>query len=641
MTSAKVKISNIGGLRGEYNFEFNKGILSSIEGSNSGGKSSIIQALTAALSIPRDCDLDSFFQAEAVKLGIRTDISNSKEGFVHVLASDAYVSIEYDQNELEYIVDSKGVPQKCSDGNPGFLVSGVLSNKSKVIRQLRGQDDRHEPDDFKWAVTELSLAKRYEDVLNFLKTGYDETRLLHSLARNKSKDNEKLLQKQSQLETKKAAIESEITELKENYKAVSDILAKIEKLRESRSEFEKKLSEDTRELREREAQTRREKKILEQLKKKADQKQKEFEAIDIDKLKTETEKHKTRSQTEVSELMKERDALDGILNLFVVAESNIDKDGTLCPLCGKGHLTYTEVNSKVSRLREQRDELNSRIGELNLSVRQKKKQLDDKTIEKKELRDEFEDLRSQIRTIETPFRQQSAIIKNLEFNIRDNSMKIENIDKQISSLSEKVGAGSKKAQQEYLKREKESQKVSDDLAITNQKLSETSVEIGMDVYQPNIAEKIAEGWLKYYETLINYTSKKAEDQRIRASEQFNSTIKDLLERLNFKEFRTVMLNQDYRLYIERFDEKKKDYVFQQVKTLSTSEQMSIALILQVALKETYLPHIPFLLIDDIMEDFDEGRREEVLTYLRGKAKENNWFIISTRLVEGIEGIRVV
>lgn len=641
MTKAKIRIEDIGGLRGEYTFEFERGELNSIEGSNSGGKSSIIQALTAALSIPQDCDLDSFYRAEAIKLGVKTDISSAKEGFVHVLAREGRITVVYDNTELQYAVDSKGTPLQCSDGNPGFLVSGVLSNRSKVIRQLRGQDDRHEPDDFRWAVTELSLAKRYEDVLNLLKEKRDDAKSINTLASKKRKDNESLRKKQSQLRAKKDTIESEIARLKEEYGTVSKTLSEIQDLRRKRSEVAEKVSKETAELKHHKSQSKREEKRLDQLRELAAQKKNDYERIDLKKIKEETENQRQEAQNEISRLMKERDAIDGVLNLFVVAESSIDRKGTTCPLCEKGHLTYDEVSTKVGSLRTQKDELSSRIGHLNLTSRQKRKHLEDKSQEKQDLRDEYEEARIQVKEVETSFDSHSSVMSNLEFNIREGNQQTEQLDKEIAELSEKIGKGSKKAQQEYLKREKQGRAVSDELAVTNQMIYETAVEIGMKAYQPHVAERIAKGWLDLYNDLIEYTSSMAENQRIKAAEQFNSTIKGLMDRLDFKEFRTVMLNQDYRLYVERFDEKKKDYVFQQVKTLSTSEQMSVALILQVALKETYLPHIPFLLIDDIMEDFDEQRREEVLAYLKEKAQENEWYIISTRLVKGLDGIRVV
>jgi DNA repair exonuclease SbcCD ATPase subunit len=94
------------------------------------------------------------------------------------------------------------------------------------------------------------------------------------------------------------------------------------------------------------------------------------------------------------------------------------------------------------------------------------------------------------------------------------------------------------------------------------------------------------------------------------------------------------------LYVERLDPKTSNYVFQPVNTLSESEKLSIALILQVALKETYMPDIPFFILDGVVQDFDEDRRAKVMDYLRGKSEERDWFIVVTQLDEDAARVRV-
>jgi DNA repair exonuclease SbcCD ATPase subunit len=142
------------------------------------------------------------------------------------------------------------------------------------------------------------------------------------------------------------------------------------------------------------------------------------------------------------------------------------------------------------------------------------------------------------------------------------------------------------------------------------------------------------------EELITFAEQRAEEQRQKAAVEFNTNIKKLIESLGFKEFRTIRLDNAYRLYVERLDPKTSNYVFQPVNTLSESEKLSIALILQVALKETYMPDIPFFIIDGVIQDFDEDRRVKVLDYLSNKAEERDWFIVVTRLTEDAAQVRV-
>jgi uncharacterized protein YhaN len=42
---------------------------------------------------------------------------------------------------------------------------------------------------------------------------------------------------------------------------------------------------------------------------------------------------------------------------------------------------------------------------------------------------------------------------------------------------------------------------------------------------------------------------------------------------------------------------------------------------------------PFLIVDDVLEDFDPERRDRVIEYLKDKISKENWFIVATKLVE--------
>jgi uncharacterized protein YhaN len=60
----------------------------------------------------------------------------------------------------------------------------------------------------------------------------------------------------------------------------------------------------------------------------------------------------------------------------------------------------------------------------------------------------------------------------------------------------------------------------------------------------------------------------------------------------------------------------------------------------MALKETYLKNIPFMIIDDVLEEFDAERRDKVIQYLKEKVQEEGWFIIVTKLVKDFGPPRV-
>ena len=80
------------------------------------------------------------------------------------------------------------------------------------------------------------------------------------------------------------------------------------------------------------------------------------------------EANKTKIEQEVNELIKQRNNLDGKLNLYIIAERSIrenQKDKVPCPLCTTGYVTYKEILKNLKDQREKRATLNSKILELN------------------------------------------------------------------------------------------------------------------------------------------------------------------------------------------------------------------------------------------------------------------------------------
>ena len=114
----------------------------------------------------------------------------------------------------------------------------------------------------------------------------------------------------------------------------------------------------------------------------------------------------------------------------------------------------------------------------------------------------------------------------------------------------------------------------------------------------------------------------------------------MIKKLGFEELVNVRLNDKYKLYIERIGGHGEETVIQQIKSLSASEKLAIALILQSALRNTYLNEIPFFLIDGIIEDFDEDRRKEVIEYLKQLTAEENIIVIATKLNEELPSIKI-
>ena len=78
---------------------------------------------------------------------------------------------------------------------------------------------------------------------------------------------------------------------------------------------------------------------------------------------------------------------------------------------------------------------------------------------------------------------------------------------------------------------------------------------------------------------------------------------------------------------------RKDNTSQPINSLSGGEKVVVSSLLQISAKETYNRDIPFIVGDDIILKMDDERREVFETYLKSIAKDNDWFVILTRVTD--------
>jgi DNA repair exonuclease SbcCD ATPase subunit len=649
---ARLHIRDIGGLKkGDFIFRSDK--LNIIESANSSGKTSIVKALTGILSIPKNGAFPELIFGEALKLGVKTDPHNPFEGFVNVHANQGHVNLEFNSTKEEYIVQQNGnVLIAPEHGDERFLLAGVLSNNSRVLRQLRGLDER-EPDDFKWAVEELSYAQRYFAVSEVLKTWKEDFVETQELV-NKSIDELKpLVERQSTIERKLEKLDSEISGLTEILagtrveieKLVTGRNESLGKLNRWKEEMQKKTIEKTRITRTQLTPKLNDLKKAQVDHKKAESKL-EITRKEIASLMSKQDR-KGEIEREVNNLLKQRNTLDGMLNLYIMAETSIRGKQTgrvLCPLCRDGSVSYQEITQRITEYRKEREVLNSKILKRNQEKQNIAIQLRNTQDLEKELREIVWEQAEKAKFINTQLRKPKEAIRIIDSLIDDYLKKIEKEQRIYNELSKEISTRTDiTLNEEFDKKNQLRSTLHEELGSTRQRISELSAfEIFGNIFEPEAARLICKDLVSILKDRIGYLEKRAEEEREQAARRFNENINVLLASLGFKEFRTVRLtgSPSYRLYVERYDPKKKDYKSQEVGTLSTSEKLAISLILQMALKETYLKKVPFLIMDDALEDFDLERRERVIEYLKEKVTKENWFIIATKLVEELGPPRV-
>jgi len=632
-------LKNIGGLQ-EGNYIFESGKLNIIESANSAGKTSIVKALIGILSIPRNGVFEQRIFVEAQKLGIKTDPRNPYEGFVNVHADQGSVELEFDGKKERYVVKQSGdILSAPENGDERFLLAGVLSNNSRVLRQLRGLDEL-EPDDFKWAVEELSYAKRYSTESELLQTKKEDLVEKKVLI-------EKGLKQLGPLKQREVALEREIRILDSELSSLTNKFRESGKIAEDRDDSLKRINTLKKEIlnktREKENITRQQ----------LAPKLKEIKDAQIQKSQLETSLEETKQEIiaithqdlrkeeiekEINKLMDQRSTVDGLLNLYVVAETSIRKsegDKVPCPLCEHGRIDYQSIVNNITRYRKQREELNARILQLSQEKQNIAIQLTRAENKAKELRERIAELTEKIWMIERQLKGPEEAVRAIDNLIADYNYKLEKEQRIYDELNRKISKADEEVNREYDEKSKKRSALLEELGAIRRDIDElSSVEVYGKVLQLESAMYVCEKMINILEDRIKYLERRAEEEREEATKRFNENISTLMRTLGFTEFRTIKLTgaPSYRLYVERYDPEKREYKTQDVGTLSTSEKLAIALILQVALKETYMKKLPFLILDDVLEDFDPERCDQVIKYLKEKAKKEGWFIIATKLV---------
>ncbi len=640
---ASLTIENVGGIKGKRSFELDRGHVNLLSSANSGGKSSIMRGILAALAFSPEEAIDSAYLSETMALGIKTDPNYPTEGFVNIHSDVAKTTLDFDGETKSVTLGRDGkVIDRVGKVEPKFIYAGILSNNSRILRQLRGSGNL-EPDDFEWAVTEMSLAKNYEIISGRARTLKEDLENKLKIYKNSVNKFTELNNKVASLQKKKDAVEEKrklhgFVENTGKYGEKNERLNKtIDGLKTDIVRLKREVDSAQNEIEKIVSEKKKLQAELEELK----SRKIEWDSSDED---ARVEKEKEAIRQKIDKLKEEKSTVDGLLNLLVVADSSIkgaDHDAA-CPLCEMGKLSKSSLLKRLTGLRDEREQLSKKMMELAEQGRNIEGDSARRRKENDELRRKIGALEFRIKqecdnktlTLQNKYEQANQKLSDQDDRLKQNLQ-------ELNKLRELFSKEDKEKYQEYLQLEGEREQIRDMLIIAEDELEKCKVTShGNKTILPDEAMKITNGQIDIVNKIIIEMDKKAEDQKEEARKKFHSTIKDLLDELGFNEFKNVALNKDYRLYVERFDETRKDYVKQNASTLSTSEKLAIALILQMALKETYFSEVPFLLMDDVLEDFDIERQKVILSYLSRKAKDSNLFIMVTKLVEGLEAPQV-
>ena len=653
---ATLKLDNIGQRIGEEIWEFNSGVITEIRGRTASGKSRILKACALALSIPIISDE---IRNNAISFGIAKAENKDNSPLLNSNKNKAVIELEYENKSIVVELYRDGTEKINIPGNQKFLYCSMLVENSKIHNCIdQGISD------FSWKVTEMSLAKDYESILNIIESYSDLLSSKNEEVEKKSTEKEKneiLLKKRKKelqdINTEIEKVEKEIdaieinpqlqkdrlkliddlktlknkqTDANKKYKNLQIELSNIASFIDKNTEF---ISKKLKEL----ADLKKEIKVLKDLP--TDTFNKE-----IDNLHNKKEQL-YQSIGDIKEELGARRGKRKEYNDTLIILVKKGKNEILCWTCNKANINKDEVekeilkiNKLIEPLQEQEKTVKTEIENLSskiLNFQDLKKKEDEipdleikyqnmaRTIaDKQEIKDESEKKKKRL---EGQIPKYSADINSRTEEIKQKEKKMEEIDIQLEK-NKLIKPKLDKKRTLTIKIGSVAKEISD---IEDRIIQGAVVELlgfEIDISKARIIFKDLE---VIFSEIKDHLTANIKEQREGAAIKFNDNISKIIKELNFSEFKEILLDlEDYNLNITR-----KDDTNQPINSLSGGEKVIVSSLLQISAKETYNPEIPFIVGDDIILKMDDERREIFYNYLKNIAKENDWFVILTRVTD--------
>jgi len=616
---ATLELRNIAGFRGAKKVEFDKGIVNEVVAGNARGKTSITRALGTVLSGVLTHDE---IIADAKKQGI------SRESLKNIYEKDAMVSLAYNGQEQEWYMKSDG-SFGTTEGDQRFVEAGMLTQEAKSIRQLiEGNSD------FSWVTRLLSYAQWYAIAKAFIdskltsaeqeieKIAKRQETLVEQDRRLQAKKDEK-----SKLDQERDQLAQKLDQQKrEHIEKIKSLGYQIDLRRQRVAQYEASISESEQRVRHFDGGLESNERNLQEVKR-------QLASIDLDTVRKEVRQTVPVIDSKIGSLRSEVAALSGKRSTLSDAKSVLAQRGEVegsCPVCEVSTVTFSFLDEKIT--------------DLNRIIRDKEREIQALASERtRELQKEatairqIDDLNKMISNIQKEKRE-LELRKSTETKILDETRKaLASIEREQADLNTEKAKLEEETEQweaevhDTLQRiERSIEVAAKEVADQTRKLRESSL---VDIREMRLSFDQAQNvWHKAQDRLREwreYFDQRQHDHEMRAIADFNNNVRKVMADLGFSEFDQIAIDKDDK-QLKIF---RPGFVRQPVESLSTSEKYSLAIVLQIALKETYVPDIPFFIVDEVMVSYDGTKTNKILDYLNRMAQEKGLYVIVTRLTE--------
>jgi DNA repair exonuclease SbcCD ATPase subunit len=342
----------------------------------------------------------------------------------------------------------------------------------------------------------------------------------------------------------------------------------------------------------------------------------EKELNEAEKRKTEHLKNKGKLQTEVESLSKEKgkyesmqedlekdvSKLDDNIATLEQVSRNVDWASTKdCPVCGRP-ITSSVKNAWQKHLESERKQINSEL----LKTENKIKEIDNRINDIEDELDELNDINKSITEMNGRLATLEKELKNDKKDVEAKSELVNKLKKEIEELEKQIDPS-------LLKIWRQQGILDEDIGETDGKIK------GLNKEHEEVSEK--EKGLSVLKRKIEFIQKVKESIKNKITEmkdgvknKFNARIKEVYPLLNFKNFDEVFINNSYKIEVVRRGKQ------QELNRLSTSERVTLGVLVMLAGKEEYLPDFPFFVLDEVTTAYDPVRFKKIIDYISQKTK---------------------
>ena len=281
-------------------------------------------------------------------------------------------------------------------------------------------------------------------------------------------------------------------------------------------------------------------------------------------------------------------------------ESNIDTKKNICLSCGQ---KFTSREVRLKHLNKEKDKLDDEIKDLESEL---EKTEEEKTNLKENIQAEYAEKERALEVTDAARERNLADSRDWNAKLEDTNKKLEKNIEKMKELKKNI---SPKLNTLLAREEIFNEKIKDKIEdIEESKLN-------YDLLSPSIKRvEIISARFNFLKKVIEIVKIKLVESKNAVKDKFNDKIKEVYKILGFKDFKNIEIDSTFRIVVTRKNR------IQELNRLSTSERVTIGVIVMLAGKEEYLPEFPFFVLDEVTTAYDPTRFKKIIDYLANETK---------------------